>query len=202
MTKCSWVRLRDLSAAARLEARGLLRARRRDSGAMQEGGGSVVETGGGRRSERLATMGRAAREAQEKTRVGSGGAAEEGDRRAAVACYRALLAEVYVAIMDGVQHKRAPAGLDMERVQHNRRWLLEGWEGGPARRMTEGQAGRLGGRHWQPGLVGRCSWQRGGPWDLLKRCARGRGGARGWRAGGGHGCCGRNLGEAEGARWV
>ena len=27
----------------------------------------------------------------------------------------------------------------MERVQHNWRWLLEGWEGGPARRMTEGQ---------------------------------------------------------------
>ena len=28
----------------------------------------------------------------------------------------------------------------MERVWLNRRWLLEGWDGGPARRMSEGQA--------------------------------------------------------------
>ena len=35
--------------------------------------------------------------------------------------------EVYVAIMDG--DAQVPARMDAERVQHNRRWLLEGWEG-------------------------------------------------------------------------
>mmetsp|Transcript_33424 Transcript_33424/g.75584 ORF Transcript_33424/g.75584 Transcript_33424/m.75584 type:complete len:118 (-) Transcript_33424:3016-3369(-) len=40
--------------------------------------------------------------------------------------------------MDG--DAQVPARMDAERVQHNRRWLLEGWEGGPGKRLTEGQA--------------------------------------------------------------
>ena len=63
--------------------------------------GPVRQPSGGRRSERLAAMGRAQREAQEGGRVRSGDAVGESCGRVAVVCYRALLAEVYVAIMDG-----------------------------------------------------------------------------------------------------
>jgi hypothetical protein len=54
----SWVRLRDLSVAARLEARGLLRTRRRGASGQRGGDGLGRQPSGDRRSERLAAMGR------------------------------------------------------------------------------------------------------------------------------------------------
>ena len=121
----SWVSLRDLSVAARPEAKALLPARARRAcweEVADEGAGDGM-TVSGRRSGRLA--------------------AERVARAAPGVCYRALLVEAYAAIRSG--EEEPPEGLTVERARLVLRWLSRAYAtqvGGVAfaARMTEGQA--------------------------------------------------------------